>query len=209
VCGNLAETLSPVASQESALSGMPLRGTTIAGLCCNCRIRSLGRRFNENNLCASALNRDAIEQPTSISGENAMMTRSLTIALALSLTTLHAQQSNPVVVKQVVTTSVNSSGQPIILPRGDAQLTVSVYDIPAGANLPEHQHPFPRYGYVLAGNLRVLNTDTAKEQDYKPGDFILEAVGQWHKATATGTEPVRLLVIDIVEPGKTNTILKQ
>jgi len=138
-----------------------------------------------------------------------MMTRSLTIALALSLTTLHAQQSNPVVVKQVVTTSVNSSGQPIILPRGDAQLTVSVYDIPAGANLPEHQHPFPRYGYVLAGNLRVLNTDTAKEQDYKPGDFILEAVGQWHKATATGTEPVRLLVIDIVEPGKTNTILKQ
>ena len=137
-----------------------------------------------------------------------MKTLSLTFALTLGLTTLHAQQSNPVVVNQVVSTSVNSSGQPIILPRGYAQVTVSTYDIPAGANLPEHQHPFPRYGYVLAGNLRVKKTDTAKEQDYKPGDFILEAVGQWHKATAIGTEAVRLLVIDIVEPGNTNTIQK-
>lgn len=112
--------------------------------------------------------------------------------------------------KQVVSTSVNSSGQPIILPQGEAQVTVSIYDIPAGANLPEHRHPFPRYGYVLAGNLRVMNTDTAMEQDYKPGDFILEAVGQWHKATAVGTGPVRLLVIDMVEQGKTNnTILKK
>jgi len=133
---------------------------------------------------------------------------SLLIGLTLGLRALHAQQSNPVVVKQVVSTSVNSSGQPIILPRGYAQVTVSIYDIPAGANLPEHQHPFPRYGYVLAGNLRVMNTETAKQQDYKPGDFILEAVGQWHKATAIGTEAVKLLVIDIVEPGITNTILK-
>lgn len=133
---------------------------------------------------------------------------SLIIGLTLGVTALHAQ-SNPVVVKQIVSTSVDSSGQPIILPQGEAQVTVSVYDIPAGADLPEHRHPFPRYGYVLAGNLRVMNTDMAKEQEYKPGDFILEAVGQWHKATAVGTESVRLLVIDLVEQGKTNTILKK
>ena len=39
-----------------------------------------------------------------------MKTLSLTLALTLGLTTLHAQQGNPVVVKQVVSTSVNSSG---------------------------------------------------------------------------------------------------
>lgn len=138
-----------------------------------------------------------------------MKSLSLIIGLTLGMTALHAQENNAVVVKPVVSTSVDSSGQPIILPQGEAQVTVSIFDIPAGANLPEHRHPFPRYGYVLAGSLRVMNTDTAREQEYRPGDFILEAVGQWHKATAVGTEPVRLLVIDLVEQGKTNTILKK
>ncbi|TIV71280.1 MAG: cupin domain-containing protein, partial [Mesorhizobium sp.] len=44
---------------------------------------------------------------------------------------------------------------------------------------------------------------------YKTGDFIVEMIGQWHQATNIGTDAVKLLVIDQVEQGAKNTILKQ
>jgi hypothetical protein len=43
---------------------------------------------------------------------------------------------------------------------------------------------------------------------YRPGDFILEAVRQWHMGAIIGAEPLKLLVIDIVEKGQTNTVLQ-
>src|ERR1700761_5865921 len=39
-----------------------------------------------------------------------------------------------------MTTAVTSSGQPIVMPQKDVQITVSTYEIPAGAKLPEHKH---------------------------------------------------------------------
>jgi quercetin dioxygenase-like cupin family protein len=133
----------------------------------------------------------------------------LIFCLALCTSLLHAQENAPVIVKQVTSASVNASGQPIRLPQGNVQVLVSTYDIAAGASLPEHMHPFPRYAYVLAGTLRVTNTDMGEDREYKLGDFILEAVGQWHKATTVGAEPVKLLVIDVIEQGKNNVMLKK
>lgn len=131
------------------------------------------------------------------------------VGLTLCMSPLHAQETAPVVVKQVMSATINSAGQPIHLPQGDAQVLVSTYDIAAGAVLPEHKHPFPRFGYVLAGTLRITNIETGETRDYKPGDFILESVGQWHKATTVGSEPVRLLVIDMQQPGTNNVVLKK
>lgn len=113
-----------------------------------------------------------------------------------------------VVVKQVLSTGVTASGQPITLPAKDAHVVVTTYDIGPGARLPEHKHPFPRYAYVLSGTLRVTNTDTGRSDVYKPGDFIVEAIGQWHKAANIGKGPVRLLVIDQVEGEQGNTVLR-
>jgi quercetin dioxygenase-like cupin family protein len=133
----------------------------------------------------------------------------LVVGVVLCMSPIHAQDNAPVIVKQVTSASVNSSGQPIKLPQGNAQVLVSTYEIAAGATLPEHMHPFPRYAYVLAGTLRVTNTDVGEDREYKPGDFILEAVSQWHKAKTVGAEPVKLLVIDMVEQGKSNMVLKK
>ena len=133
----------------------------------------------------------------------------LVTGMALCTSPLHAQENARVVVKPVTSATVNSSGQPIRLPQGNAQVIVTTYDIPAGAVLPEHMHPFPRFGYVLTGILRVTNTDTGEVHEYKPGDFILEAVNKWHKATTVGAAPVKLLVIDLTEPGKDNVIVKK
>jgi quercetin dioxygenase-like cupin family protein len=125
---------------------------------------------------------------------------------------LHAAQSDQpeaaVVVKQVTSTAVTASGQPITLPQKDVHVVVSTFDIPAVANLPEHKHPFARYAYVLAGMLRVTNVETGKSETYKQGDFIVEAIDQWHKATNIGADAVKLLVIDQMEGTGSNTVLR-
>jgi quercetin dioxygenase-like cupin family protein len=125
----------------------------------------------------------------------------------LFISPLQAQEQKDVTVTELLSTAVTSSGQPIVLPQKDAQIIVSTYDVVPGASLPVHKHPHPRYAYVLSGNLRVTNVETGKKDIYKPGDFILESVEQWHTGANIGSEPVKLLVIDIVEKGQTNTVL--
>lgn len=114
-----------------------------------------------------------------------------------------------VVVTPLASTTTTAAGQPITLPQRNAQVLVSTFDIPPGASLPVHQHPFPRYAYVLGGTLKVTNVETGADTTYKSGDFIVEMVGKWHQGANIGTEPVKLLVIDQVEQGQSNTILKQ
>jgi quercetin dioxygenase-like cupin family protein len=128
---------------------------------------------------------------------------------ALATATPQAQERKDVTVTELLSTTVTSSGQPIVLPQKDAQIVVSIYDVAPGARLPAHKHPFPRYGYVLSGELRVTNMETGQNDTYKPGDFILESVGQWHMGTNIGAKPLKLLVIDIVEKGQANTVVRK
>lgn len=119
-----------------------------------------------------------------------------------------ADSAKAVKVTPILTTLNTSSGQPIVMPQKDVQISVSTYDIPAGAKLPEHKHPHPRYGYMQSGTLRVTNLDVNKTETYSAGSFILEAVDQWHKAENIGSEPVKLLVIDVKPKGAVATVLK-
>ena len=122
---------------------------------------------------------------------------------------LQAQERKDVTVTELLSTTVTSSGQPIVLPQKDAQIVASIYDVAPGAILPVHKHPYPRYGYVLSGELRVTNMETGRNDTYKPGDFILESVGQWHMGANIGGKPLKLLVIDIVEKGQMNTVVRK
>jgi quercetin dioxygenase-like cupin family protein len=133
----------------------------------------------------------------------------LTAAL-LVLTTPLCAQAEGVKVDPLLSTSVTSSGQPIVLPHGHVKVITSMYEVPPGAKLPEHKHNYPRYGYLLSGELRITNIETGKSATYKPGDFIIESLGQWHKAENAGTEPIKLLVIDQVAKGQSNnTVLRK
>lgn len=102
-----------------------------------------------------------------------------------------------------------NSGQAILAPEGPLTLTVSRVTIPAGASLPIHKHPYQRLAYVESGALTVRNLDTGGSVDFKPGDTIIEARGQWHTGTASTAGPVVLLVIDQTPPGKANTERKE
>jgi quercetin dioxygenase-like cupin family protein len=115
----------------------------------------------------------------------------------------------PVVVTPVKSTAVTSTGQPITLPQKNIEVTASIFDIAPGATLPVHKHPFPRYGYVLSGTLKVTNVDTGRSDTFKAGDFIVEMIDQWHQGSNIGLDPVKLLVIDQIEAGVQATVLKQ
>lgn len=117
-----------------------------------------------------------------------------------------AADAPKVTVKPVVTTTTTASGQPIAVP-ANPQVIVSTYEIPVGAVLPFHKHPFPRYAYVMAGDLSVMNRDTNETYRYKTGDFIVEVIGQDHMGRNEGKIPVKFLVIDQVEPGKSNVVV--
>jgi quercetin dioxygenase-like cupin family protein len=118
----------------------------------------------------------------------------------------YSHERDDVVVTDLLSTTTTSSGEPIVLPQKDVQVVVSIYEVMPGVTLQVQYHPYPRYGYVLSGNLRVDNIDTGQTQIYKPGNFILESVGLWHKNTSIGSEPLKLLVIDTVEKGQPNAV---
>ncbi|PDQ18732.1 cupin [Mesorhizobium sanjuanii] len=142
---------------------------------------------------------------------NILASMTLLLAAALFADVAQALDSSgmPVVVTPLASRAETASGQPITLPQKNVQVLVSTYDIAAGATLPVHKHPFPRYAYVMAGTLQVTNVETGKSNTYKTGDFIVEMIGQWHQAINVGTDPVKLLVIDQVEEGTKNTVLRQ
>ncbi|PLP60434.1 cupin [Mesorhizobium loti] len=114
-----------------------------------------------------------------------------------------------VVVTPLASATTTASGQPIVLPQKNVQVLVSTYEIPSGATLPVHQHPSARYAYVQGGSLQVTNVETGKSKTYKTGDFIVEMIGTWHQAVNVGADPVKLLVIDQVEEGTANTLLRK
>lgn len=128
---------------------------------------------------------------------------------AIAAAALDSTPAAKVVVTPLASVTETASGQPIVLPQKDVQVLVSSFEIPPGAKLPVHMHPSARYAYVLEGQLEVTNVDTGKSTSYKKGDFIVEMIGTWHQGANVGSEPVKLLVIDQVEKGTSNTVLKQ
>jgi quercetin dioxygenase-like cupin family protein len=156
-------------------------------------------------------------RPTRFGGDKAKdsMMKRILVSVGLMFAALLAHPANAddpaknVLVTPVLTTSVTSSGQAIVLPAKDPTVIVSMYEIAKGATLPEHKHPYPRYAYVLDGEIRVTNTDTGKSETYKAGDFIIEAIDQWHHAENIGSESVKLLVIDQVEHANGNVVLRK
>jgi quercetin dioxygenase-like cupin family protein len=129
------------------------------------------------------------------------------LCLGISIPAL-AEDAKPVTVTPIVTTDETASGQKIFMPQGDLTLTAMRYDIAPGAALPEHKHPYPRYAYVVAGTIAVTNTVTGKTTIYHPGEIIVEAVDQWHKASNTGTDTITLIVYDFAPKGAANTVKK-
>jgi len=114
--------------------------------------------------------------------------------------------AQPTVIGTPVTIDATLSGQAIRAPAGDLRVTVTQVELPVGGRLAAHKHPYPRVVQVLAGRLEIRNLDTGQTREAKAGDWMVDAVEQWHEAVAIGDQPARLMTIDQAPPGKPVTI---
>jgi quercetin dioxygenase-like cupin family protein len=119
------------------------------------------------------------------------------------------RKAPPVGVTRLPTAAVTATGQFIVLCLNPATIVVSIYKTAVGAALREHKHPFARYADVLTGTLRVSDTETGHSNIYKAGDFIIQAIGQWHPAVNLGDRPLKLLVTDQQAGQKSNVVLRK
>src|SRR4051794_17546610 len=106
----------------------------------------------------------------------------------------------------IASSTTTWSGQPYAVPSGNLQVTAQTVEMPAGGGLGVHKHPWPRLAYVQQGTIRVINDDTHTSREFKTGELLVEAIGQWHHAEVVGDQPVKLLVIDQAPPGKINML---
>jgi quercetin dioxygenase-like cupin family protein len=105
-----------------------------------------------------------------------------------------------------VTVDATLSGQPIRAAQGEVRYTITQGVIPAGGGIAAHKHPYPRLVNVLAGRMKVTNLDTGEVREIAAGDWLVDAVDQWHETKVVGDQPVRLLTIDQAPPGAAVTI---
>jgi len=127
------------------------------------------------------------------------------VLLILALAAPAAAQVPPPPGKPV-TIDVTLSGQPIRAAGGELRVTVTQTVLPVGGRLPVHKHPYPRLVNVLAGRLKITNLDTGQVREAAAGDWMVDAVDQWHEAVVIGDEPVRLMAIDQAPPGAVVTV---
>lgn len=120
-----------------------------------------------------------------------------------------AADAPKITVEKIIETDKTVIGQPIVMPK-DPTLVVTFATFPPGSRLPVHKHPYPHYGYMLEGELTVVNVETGKSSTIKKGDFLVEMNDTWHYGVNNGTEPVKLLIIDHLPKGVTsNVVLKK
>lgn len=73
--------------------------------------------------------------------------------------------------------------------------------IAAGGTSGRHTHPGVESTYVISGEL-VLKVDGQPERTFKAGDHFLVEPGTVHDVTATGSEPVVLVLSYVTERGR-------
>ncbi|MDE1937757.1 MAG: cupin domain-containing protein [Alphaproteobacteria bacterium] len=108
----------------------------------------------------------------------------------------------------IARTDTTIIGQKIEVPKNPTVIVSSSTFAP-GMRTPVHKHLYPHYVYIMDGTLTVVNSETGKSYDMKPGTFFLEMLNTWHYGINKGAVPVHTLVVDQVPAGvKVNHVLK-
>jgi len=96
-------------------------------------------------------------------------------------------------------------GQTVQYPAGVAQVSSSIITLSPGTETGLHRHDAPMYAYILQGTVTV-EYDGGTVKAYPAGSALLEAVGTAHNGRNLGTEPVRILVVNIGAEGVKNSV---
>lgn len=122
------------------------------------------------------------------------------------LINLYGTDSEEIQVEELTKSSTSWDGNLLPhYPQGKPEITILKITIPAGAELPLHQHPVINAGVLLEGELTV-HTQAGKTLKLKAGDPIVEVVNTWHYGKNEGEDPAVIIVFYAGEKGKEITI---
>ena len=101
---------------------------------------------------------------------------------------------NPDAVRTLLQATTNSVGQPITYPRdGTPEVTALLVEMAPGEETGWHSHPGPLLGYILSGELTVVQV-TGEKRVVRAGEVSLESVGVIHNGRNDGSIPCRMIV---------------
>ncbi|MBI3897609.1 MAG: cupin domain-containing protein [Gammaproteobacteria bacterium] len=110
--------------------------------------------------------------------------------------------NNTVKALPLLTTSVDSLGQPIHYPQvAQPGVTMLRVQLPPGSETGWHMHPVPGFAYVISGTLTV-EYEGGKQLQFSAGQGFAEVVNALHNGKNPGSEPVTLVVVFMGEKDK-------
>ena len=129
-------------------------------------------------------------------GKAMLLSRTILAAgiLAVSLGPTWSDDALKPTVTPVLQATQTIIGQPIVYPKGIAEVTVAIVTIPPGGQTGWHIHAVPLFGYMLEGELTVDYGDKGTHT-YKVGDALIEAMNWPHNGMNKGAVPVRILTV--------------
>jgi len=105
------------------------------------------------------------------------------------------------------TTSWDGTTLPLY-PTGDpTKLTILKYIIPAHTSLATHFHPIMSFGYMIQGELTVVD-DKGNSKTFHEGETVVETVKTWHHGENNGDKDV-ILVVSYAGTTKTPLVVKE
>jgi len=108
-------------------------------------------------------------------------------------------------VEVLLQTETSVIGQPIVYPKGPAQITVAIVTMQSGQKTGWHLHEAPLTAHMLEGELTVdYGADGTRV--YREGDTLVEALGSRHQGTNTGAGIARIFVVFAGAVGTPNTV---
>lgn len=107
---------------------------------------------------------------------------------------MRADEAKNVIVEELAKTLTSWNGDLLpAYPGGIPEVTILKIIIPAGVELPLHQHPVINAGVLLKGELTVF-TAKGDTLHLKVGDPIVEVVNTWHYGKNEGMESAEIIV---------------
>ena len=113
--------------------------------------------------------------------------------LCFQHTALSAESVDAIKIVTVFKTESSWDGKPIIYPKGKAEVTGLIIEIPVGGETGWHSHPIPSFAVVLDGKLDVRQKN-GEVKHLKSGEGFAEVVNTLHNGQNVGSVPVKLVV---------------
>lgn len=136
----------------------------------------------------------------------------LVAAISLAVVGLSAcstTAAQPISVESLLDkTGVTVLGEPFDYPlSANPEVTSSIVVMEPGAETGLHLHEAPMYAYVLEGEVSVtyLIDGGEKTNVYQAGEAIMEGLDTPHNGVNTGSDTLRILVVNIGSPELENT----